>query len=870
MVAMQYANWSHPGDPPVLSDPNATSLPFLRTFEPWIGHSYAGGTGSGGGNNQESSSEAIQSWLGLVLLGQALNDPGMTSAGIMGYTIESRAVQQQWFNNAPGSTNPDGTAFPSTFRDAQGSPNSNIGIDFDGGKSHATYFGTNPEFTLGIEALPIWPSLDFLGRNSAAAAAATQNMLLDRRDYYHGAYDTFASFEGPGGQGGTDWLNITLGFQATYDPQSTANEYGRILAQQTPTVNQGTTGLYYYMDHSYQTYGNRDYDYHLSVPLGGVYLHGSDGTTMSNTLTYMAYVPGTAATTVQVFDAYGDVIDSFTAQPGFNMLTRSTTGSSLPPILTVGAAANPYSVTGTTSNFSVLATDDQQNESNLTYTWTLLSGPAGAQPVFSDNGDNSAKNMTVTFDRTGSYQFVVTVTDVNGLSSTSVVAVTVVPTFTTLVLTPNPATVFVGATQQFTASGIDQFGATITGASVTWSVSSGGGTITNAGLYHAPNTPGSAVVSATGGGLRAQVNVSVVMRLAAPTGLVATPANNFTEVDLSWSASAGATGYYVYRGTTPGGESGTPLNSSPITGTTFSDTTVTPSQTWFYTVTAVNDGGASGPSNEANATTAPDLALLQPAFASSVENAGTAARFAVDGDSNTRWGSQFSDPQWIYVDLGSPYNITEVKLNWQNAAGKDYQIQVSSDATNWTTLVSVTGNTTAGWHDYPGLSGYGQYVRMYGTARVTQYGYSLWDFNVYGNAGMAPSGGSPGGSGGKGMSPPVSAATGGVTPPRSSGQGYPDDFGSAWNFLRLSPTWTGSVEGGSVPGVPGAPGSQTPFGNPLPGNSVSRAAASVEAVGGHAKLSFANVRSQTEFGNEGGEGTRDTSGETSEEASGAA
>ena len=52
-----------------------------------------------------------------MLLGQALDDPAMTSAGVMGYTMESKAVEQQWFDNAPGSSDPDGTAFPSTFAD---------------------------------------------------------------------------------------------------------------------------------------------------------------------------------------------------------------------------------------------------------------------------------------------------------------------------------------------------------------------------------------------------------------------------------------------------------------------------------------------------------------------------------------------------------------------------------------------------------------------------------------------------------------------------------------------------------------------------------------------------------------------------------
>src|ERR1700730_16188974 len=40
------------------------------------------------------------------------------------------------------------------------------------------------------------------------------------------------------------------------------------------------------------------------------------------------------------------------------------------------------------------------------------------------------------------------------------------------------------------------------------------------------------------------------------------------------------------------------------------------------------------------------LSQGKPATASSVENAGTVAANAVDGNAGTRWSSQFSDPQW--------------------------------------------------------------------------------------------------------------------------------------------------------------------------------------------------------------------------------
>src|SRR5262249_23549107 len=155
----------------------------------------------------------------------------------------------------------------------------------------------------------------------------------------------------------------------------------------------------------------------------------------------------------------------------------------------------------------------------------------------------------------------------------------------------------------------DQFGMAVSNPAVTWTVSGGSGSVSNTGLYQAPGTPGSAVITAASGNLSASARVSVLTQLPAPTGLTAVATNGYTEIDLSWSAPGGTvTGYNIYRGTSAGGESATPLNSAPITGTSFRDTTVSPFTTYFYTVQAVNTGGASPASNEASATTATDLA----------------------------------------------------------------------------------------------------------------------------------------------------------------------------------------------------------------------------------------------------------------------
>jgi hypothetical protein len=127
------------------------------------------------------------------------------------------------------------------------------------------------------------------------------------------------------------------------------------------------------------------------------------------------------------------------------------------------------------------------------------------------------------------------------------------------------------------------------------------------------------------------------------------------------------------------------------------------------------------------------LSQGHPATASSTENATFPASAAVDGNTGTRWSSAFSDPQWLQVDLGSTATVSQVVLEWEAAYATAFQIQTSPDGTNWTTIYSTTTGT--GGTQTLNVTGTGRYVRVNGTARATPYGYSLWEFQVYGTAG---------------------------------------------------------------------------------------------------------------------------------------
>lgn len=120
------------------------------------------------------------------------------------------------------------------------------------------------------------------------------------------------------------------------------------------------------------------------------------------------------------------------------------------------------------------------------------------------------------------------------------------------------------------------------------------------------------------------------------------------------------------------------------------------------------------------------------ATASSSKQGDQGPEKAVDGDPTTRWASDWSDPQWLTVDLGRSCAIEALRLRWEIAAGLAYEIQVSEDGTHWNTVHSCTDGR--GEVETIRCSATGRYVRLAGTRRLTEWGYSLWEMEVYGRS----------------------------------------------------------------------------------------------------------------------------------------
>nr|WP_319510277.1 discoidin domain-containing protein [uncultured Draconibacterium sp.] len=125
-----------------------------------------------------------------------------------------------------------------------------------------------------------------------------------------------------------------------------------------------------------------------------------------------------------------------------------------------------------------------------------------------------------------------------------------------------------------------------------------------------------------------------------------------------------------------------------------------------------------------------NMANGKKVVASSSTETGDAS-LVVDGGSGSRWESEHSDSQWIYVDLEEVQKVQKVVLKWENAFARAYEVQVSIDAKNWETVYK-TEEGEGGNNILEFESVEARYVKMNGLQRATQFGYSIYEMEVYG------------------------------------------------------------------------------------------------------------------------------------------
>ncbi len=136
-------------------DHNDKMFPFMRCFDPYAGHSWASGDAKfADGNNQESSSEAMDAWSGIILFGEATGNKALRDLGIALYTTEMNAIHEYWFD-VHGENFPKGFDRPC------------VGMVWGAGGSYGTWFSGAPEMIQGINWLPVHGGSLYLGNYPA-------------------------------------------------------------------------------------------------------------------------------------------------------------------------------------------------------------------------------------------------------------------------------------------------------------------------------------------------------------------------------------------------------------------------------------------------------------------------------------------------------------------------------------------------------------------------------------------------------------------------------------------------------------------------------------------------------------------------------
>ena len=120
--------------------------------------------------------------------------------------------------------------------------------------------------------------------------------------------------------------------------------------------------------------------------------------------------------------------------------------------------------------------------------------------------------------------------------------------------------------------------------------------------------------------------------------------------------------------------------------------------------------------------TTDNLAFGKKAFASSVSK---------DAGDGSRWASEPRDDEWIYVDLGEPAEIATIALNWEAAHAKSYKLLISDDAAHWKEIYS-NEDCKGGLEEIKIKPVRTRYVKMQGVKCATMWGYSLYEFELYG------------------------------------------------------------------------------------------------------------------------------------------
>ena len=248
-----------------------SDFPFLRNFDVYEGHSWASGIGLGPfGNNQESSSEAINAWVGLIMWGEITGRPELRDLGVYLYTTEIEAINHYWFDIHR-------LVFPPEYKNVE------VSMLFGGKYAHNTWWIDEPRQIKGINLLPITTASGYLGRDPAYVK---RNLAALKPEM-----DIYAS-RGKRADPPDIWQDIFAKYMALADPELGLKQWDRWGSFELGDTR--SHALHWML--SLVEMGTPDTSVTADATLYAVHRR-SDGSK-----TYMAFNPGTAPLNVRFSD----------------------------------------------------------------------------------------------------------------------------------------------------------------------------------------------------------------------------------------------------------------------------------------------------------------------------------------------------------------------------------------------------------------------------------------------------------------------------------------------------------------------------------------------------------------------------------------
>lgn len=242
-------------------DREDTRFPFLRNFDPYAGHSWASGHAKFiDGNNQESSSEAINAWAGIILWAEATNDKTLRDLGIYLYTTEVNAVNNYWFDIYGDTKDPQYV-------------NVDVSMIWGGKIVHSTWWTNDPIQVHGINWLPITGASLYLGTDPEYVKRNYDSVWRE--------WDNWIKIR-PADQNSDPklWQDIMCSYYALYDPEEAISKW---VEWATPESGESTAHTYHWL-HSLNNVGLPDFTVTSDTALYSVFKNKRD-----NIKTYVVY-----------------------------------------------------------------------------------------------------------------------------------------------------------------------------------------------------------------------------------------------------------------------------------------------------------------------------------------------------------------------------------------------------------------------------------------------------------------------------------------------------------------------------------------------------------------------------------------------------